>query len=226
MRSVSVKRSSYPPRHKRPSSDALVVSPAVLPDRHAGAPVVALRVRAASLLSAIALLAGCSSVTTSEASDRAHASLRRLAVHVHERALSERAGDPTAAGAAAARRLGDAVTGGNPASLVSAKVTANGVEVVTTIGVQTEVGGGLGYEQTTLGACLLISATTAPDGDITERGTVSTEAIPCPDGVVPLVDSAPVETTTMALERVSSAVPTPKRRPCSSGSGNCESGGG
>jgi len=146
-------------------------------------------------------------------------------VRVHERALNERAADPDAVDAATADRLGTAITGGNAANVVSATATSDGVEVVSTAGVRAEVGGGLFYEQTTLGACLLTPATPGPlTGDIGERGTVTTKAVPCADGVVPLVDSAPVEATTTDVEGLRSPVPRPDAPLCLSGSDDCEAG--
>lgn len=182
--------------------------------------------RVALLVSATSLVAACSSgVTTGDAVDQAGTNLAQELVRVHERALSERAADPTAVDAAAADRLGYAITGGNATDVVSAAVTPDGVEVVTMSGVRVEVGGGLSYDQATLGACLLTHATPgALTGDIGERGTVSTEAVPCPDGVVPVVESAPVEATTTELQGLSSSVPRPVSPPCLSGSGDCVGG--
>ncbi len=178
----------------------------------------------ALLVSATALATACGAgVTSSDAVDQAATDLAQQLVHVHERALSERAADPTGVDAAAADRL----AGGNATNVVSATVTPDGVEVVTTVGVRAEVGGGLFYEQTTLGACLLTRATPgSPTGGIGERGSVTTEAVPCPDGVVPVVDSAPVEATTTQVEGLRSPVPRPVSPPCFSGSDDCEGGGG
>ena len=182
--------------------------------------------RVALLVSATALVVACSSgVTTSSAVDKVKSSLAQALVQAHERALSERAADPTAVDAAAAGRLGDAITGGNRTNLVSATVTSDGVEALTTIGARAEVGGGLFYEQATLGACLLTHATAGSlTGDIGERGTVSTKAVPCPDGIVPIADSAPVGATIQVLQGLSSPVPRPLSPPCFSGSGDCVGG--
>lgn len=181
----------------------------------------------ALVISAIALATACGAgVTSSDAVDQAATVLAQQLVHVHERALSERAADPTGVDAAAADRLGIAITGGN-ANVVSATATSDAVEVVTTVGVRAEVGGGLFYEQTTLGACLLTGATPgSPTGGIGERGIVTTEAVPCADGVVPVVDSAPVEATTTELQGLRSPVPRPVSPLCFSGSDDCEGGGG
>jgi hypothetical protein len=183
--------------------------------------------RVALLVSATALVTACTSgVTTSDAVDQAATDLAQQLVHVHERALSERAADPTGVDAAAAERLGYAITGGNATSVVSATVTPDGVEVVTTVGARAQVGGGLFYERATLGACLLTRATSGSlTGDAGERGTVSTEAVPCPDGVVPVVDSAPVEATTTEVQGLRSPVPRPVSPPCLSGS-DCKGAGG
>lgn len=172
---------------------------------------------------------GCGAgVTSSGAVDQARTDLDGSVMRLHERALRERAVDPAAADAAAADRLGYAITGGNAAYVVSATVTPDGVEVVTMAGVRAEVGGGLSYEQVTLGACLRVHATAGSlTGDVGERGTVSTEAVSCPDGVVPVfAEGAPVEATTTEVKRLDSPVPRPDPAPCFSGSGDCESGGG
>lgn len=182
--------------------------------------------RVALLVSATVLLTACGSgVTASDAVGQAEIDLAQGLARVHDAALNERAADPTRVDAAAADRLGYAITGGNEAGVVSATVTPDGVEVVTTIGVRAGVGGGLSYDQATLGACLLTHATPgAVTGDIGERGTVTTEAVPCPDSVVPVADSAPVEATTTELQGLSSPVPRPVSPPCLSGSGDCVGG--
>ena len=180
------------------------------------------------LLGAAVLLGACGSGSTAgDAAAQAQVSLAQEVARAHERALGERAADPTAADTAAAERLGIAVTGGNPAFLVAAAATSDGVEVITTVGARAQVGGGLFYEQATSGVCLLTSATPgSPTGQVGERGTVSTEAVPCPGGVVPLVDSAPVEAVTTDLQRLQGPVPGARAAPCSSGSGDCVGGGG
>jgi hypothetical protein len=92
--------------------------------------------------------------------------------------------------------------------VVSATATADGVGVLITVGVNAELGGGLFYEQASLGACLQTRATSgAFTGDVGERGTVSTEAVACPDGVVPVTDGQPVEATTTVIEGLRSPVP-------------------
>jgi hypothetical protein len=180
----------------------------------------------ALVISAIALATACGSGVAGEAVDQAATDLAQQVVRGHERTLSERAADPTAVDAAAADRLGIAITGGN-ANVVSATATSDAVEVVSTAGVRVEVGGGLFYEQTTLGACLLTRATPgSPTGGIGERGIVTTEAAPCAAGVVPVVDSAPVEATTTQVEVLRGPVPRPVSPLCLSGSDDCEGGGG
>lgn len=180
--------------------------------------------RVALLVSGTALVAACATARD-EAVDRAQNQVARQFAQAHERALSERAADPVAVDAAAADRLGYAITGGNATSVVSATVTPDGVEVVTTVGARAHAGGGLSYENASLGACLRTQATPgSPTGDVGERGTVSTEAVPRPDGVVPISESAPVEATTTELQGLSSPVPRPVSPPCLSGSGDCVGG--
>lgn len=178
------------------------------------------------LVSATALLVACGvGVKSSDAVEQAQTQLDEQVMYVHEQALGQRAGDPTGVDVAAADRLGYAITGGNATSVVSASVTPDGVEVITTAGVRAQVGGGLSYQQATLGACLLTRATPgSPGGDVGERGTVSTEAVPCPDGVVPVADSAPVELTTTELNGLRSPVLRPDPAPCLTGSGDCVGG--
>lgn len=179
--------------------------------------------RVALVVSGTALVTACA--TASGAGDQAQTDLAKQVAQAHERALSERTADPTAVDAEAAYRLGYAVTGGNATSIVSTTATPDGVEAVTTSGVRTEAGGGLSYAQTSLGACLRTRATPgSATGDAGERGTVSTEAVPCPDGVVPVVESAPVEATTIELTGLRSPVPRPSTAPCLSGSGDCVGG--
>lgn len=174
-------------------------------------PSVTVRVgtaRGAMLLGVAALLGGCMGSGTGDAASRAEADLAQSLVKVHEKALDVRAADPAAVDAAAAENLGYALTGGNPTFVVSAAVTADGLEVVTMVGVRVETGGGLSYEQLTLGTCVLTSATAgSPAEDVGGRGAVTTESVSCPDGVTPLVNSAPVEATTTELERLESPVP-------------------
>jgi len=186
-------------------------------------PAGALRAaRVALVVSGTALVTACATAGTA---DQAKTDLAKQVAQAHERALSERTADPTAVDAEAAYRLGYAVTGGNATSIVSTTATPDGVEAVTTSGVRTEAGGGLSYAQTSLGACLRTRATPgSPTGDAGERGTVSTEAIPCPDDVVPVVESGPVETTTIELTGLRSSVPRPSPAPCLSGSGDCVGG--
>ena len=163
---------------------------------------------------------------TGDARAGAAVALEEAVVRVHEAALGVRAEDPAAVDTAAAQNLAYTLTGGNPASLVSTAVTADGVQAITTAGVRIEEGGGLSYQQATLGVCLLTSATAgSPTGDVGERGTVTTEAVACPDGVTPIVDSAPVEATTIEIDHLQSPVPMPRPTPCLSGSGDCETEG-
>lgn len=184
------------------------------------------RASVALLVSAIALVTACASgVTASDAVDQAETALALRLTQAHERALRERAADPTAIDAAAGDRLAYAITGGNAAYVVSATVTPEGVEVVTTVGVRAHVGGGMSYEAATLGVCLRTQAAAGSlTGDAGERGTVSTEAVPCPDSVVPVADSAPVDATTTDLRELYSPVPRPRAAPCFSGSMDCVGG--
>jgi hypothetical protein len=151
--------------------------------------------RVAVLVGSAVLAAACGpGGPADDASDRAVTELAQGLARTHERALTERAADPTADDRAAADRLGYAITRGNATSVVSATATRDGLEVVTAVGVRAEVGGGMFAEQATLGACLRTQATSGSlTGDVGERGTVSTEAVPCPDGVVPVVESRPVD---------------------------------
>lgn len=182
--------------------------------------------RGAAVCGVAALLGGCGGGMTDGARDGAAVALEEAVVRVHEAALGVRAEDPAAVDTAAADNLGEALTGGDPAFLVSTATTADGVEAVTTAGVRVEEGGGLFYQQVTLGACLLTSATAgSPTGNVGERGTVTTEAVACPDGVTPVVDTAPVEATTVEIDHLQSPVPMPRPTPCFSGSGDCGAGG-
>ncbi len=143
----------------------------------------------------------------------------------HHRALAERAADPVSRDDAAANRLAHVITSGNARALLSAAATPEGVEVLITIAGRAEVGGALSYQQATLGMCVRTRVTPgSPSGDVGERGTVTTEAVPCPDGVIPVVEDHPVRTTTTALERLSSPVPRPAGTACVSGSGDCPGG--
>lgn len=182
--------------------------------------------RGAAVCGVAALLGGCGGGMTDGARDGAAVALEEAVVRMHETALGVRAEDPAAVGTAAALKLGRSLTGGNPGLLVSTAMTADGVEAVTTAGIRVEEGGGLFYRQVTLGACLLTSATAgSPTGDVGERGTVTTEAVACPDGTTPVVDSAPVEATTVEIGPLQSPVPMSRPTPCFSGSGDCEAGG-
>ena len=144
---------------------------------------------------------------------------------MQQRALAERAADPAGRGQAAADRLASAISGGNAALVLSAQEMAGGVEVVTTIGARAEAEGGLAYDQATIGACLRTRATLgSAAGDAGERGTVDTEAVPCPDGLVPVVDGGPVSSMTTDLRAWRSAVPRPGPQGCMSGSGECTGG--
>jgi hypothetical protein len=176
---------------------------------------------------AAAVLAGCAKDATSLAADQAEATLAEAILLEHEDALSHRAADPTAVDAAAADRLAASLSGGDPKLLVSARTTGESVEVVTTVGVRAH-SSGFSSADTSLGACLLTTVTPGSlTGDTGERGTVSTEPVPCPEGVVPVAEGSPVEAITTEAERLESPVPRPRTRPCHSGGSNdCESGGG
>lgn len=156
--------------------------------------------------------------------DRAAAHLAQGMGEAHERALAERANDPASRGAAAADRLGNAISEGDNSRVVAATATPTTVEVVTTLGVRAEKGGGLTYEQATLGACLRIRATPGVNTGDADRGTVETAAVPCPEGTVMPADGAPVEAMTTDLPTLRSAVPAPEPEPCFSGSGDCVGG--
>ena len=179
---------------------------------------------AAALLAGIALsLAACG--TTEDAAGRSAQELASGAEQAHQRALAERAADPAGRGQAAADRLASAVSGGNAALVLSAQETSGGVEVVTTIGARAGTGGGLAYEQATVGACLRTRATPgSAAGDAGERGTVNTQAVPCPDGIVPAVDGSPVESVITDLRARRSAVPGPGPQGCLSRAGECTGG--
>ena len=182
------------------------------------------RRRRASLLVVLApLLLACGTAET--ATDRAATLLVRSADQAHQRALEERAADPASRDQAAADRLGYAVTGGNRALVVEAKGTLSGIEVLTTVGARAQAGGGLSYEQATLGACLRTTATAGSTaGGARGRGTVQTEAVPCPDGTVPIAGSAPVEATTTDLRTHRSDVSSSHPRRCLGGSDDCPGG--
>jgi len=156
---------------------------------------------------------------------RAAAQLSQGLLEAHQRALTERAADPSSRDEAAAHSLARAVTGGNITAVVSADVTSLGVELITTLGVRAEAGGGLSYEQAALGACLRTTALPGSvSGEADGRGTVRTQAVPCPDGVVPVADGAPVEAVTTALQPRRSDVPAPRTNGCLSGSEDCAGG--
>lgn len=179
---------------------------------------------AAALLAGIASsLAACG--MTEDAAGRSAQELARGVHQAHQRALAERAADPAGRGQAAADRLASAVSGGNAALVLSAQETSGGVEVVTTIGARAETGGGLAYEQAIVGACLRTRATPgSAAGDAGERGTVNTQGVPCPDGIVPAVDGSPVDSVITDLRARRSAVPGPGPQGCLSGSGECTGG--
>lgn len=182
--------------------------------------------RIAFLVAGVALVSGCASGGLDAADHEvAVAQLNQGLERAHERALQQRAADPSARGAAAAERLGQAITGGNTANVVSTTVTDEGLEVVTTIGVRTQAGGGLSYVQASLGACLRTRTTPGSvAGDVGRRGTVSTEAVASPGGVLPVAESAPVGATTTRLHRLRAPVPAAGEPSCLSGSGNCDGG--
>jgi hypothetical protein len=139
----------------------------------------------------------------------------------HRRALAERAADPTGRDQAAADRLGYAVSGGNAAVVISATVVDGGVEVVTMLGARAETGGGLSYEQATVGACVRTRATPgALAADEGGRGTVVTEPVACPEGAAP----APVDALAAGLDTLRSDVPRPEPGGCLGGSGDCPGG--
>jgi hypothetical protein len=183
-------------------------------------------VRVALLVAGVVLVGACGSGGPGDdPRELAVAQLDDVLERAHERALQERAADPTAGGAMAAERLGRAVTGGNAANVVSTTATDEGLEVITTIGVRTQVGGGLSYVQVSLGACLRTRATPgAPSGEGGLRGTVSTEAVACPDGVLPLAEGVPVDATSTQLDRLRTPVPADIGRPCPSGARYCSGG--
>lgn len=170
----------------------------------------------------VPLLAGCG------AQDAAAVAKERLADgmrEAHQRALAARAADPTARGQAAADRLGYAVTGGNSASLVSAAAIPAGVEVVTLLGARAQTGGGLSYDQTTVGACVRTRATPGSEtADAGGRGTVVTEPVPCPAGAVPTVEGRPVDAVAAGLRTLRSDVPRPEPGGCLGDSGDCPGG--
>lgn len=180
------------------------------------------RRRLVLLAGCVPVLVACSSADT--ATRQAAALLEQTAERAHQRALAERAEDPASRDQAAADRLGETIAG-DPTAVVAATPTADGVEVVTTVGARAQAGGGLSYETATLGACLRTTATPGTAaGDPGERGTVTTEAVSCPDRTVPIADSAPVDAITTDLPRLRSDVPRPEPRGCLSGSGDCAGG--
>ena len=182
------------------------------------------RLRLALLLAVfVPLLLACGSAET--ATDRAATLLAQGADQAHQRALEERTADPASRDQAAADRLGYAITGGNPTMVVAANGTPLGIDVVTTVGARAQAGGGLSYEQVTLGACLRTTATPGSAAiGARGRGTVETEAVACPDGTMPIADGAPVEATTTDLRTRRSDVPRRGPRGCLRGSHDCPVG--
>lgn len=180
----------------------------------------------ALVVAGVVLISGCGSGGLGAgAHEVAVGQLDQGLERAHARALQQRAADPTAGGATAAESLGQAITGGSTENVVSTTVTDEGLEVVTTIGVRTQAGGGLSYEQVSLGACLRTRTTPgSPSEEIGFGGTVSTEAVVCPSGVLPVAEGAPVDATTTQLHRLSTPVPEGTGQPCPSGSGECAGG--
>ena len=135
------------------------------------------------LLGVTTLCTGCALDVTADAADMARAELADGVVRAHERALDLRAADPAAADDAAAELLGEVITGGTGAGVVSATVTSDGVEAITLLATRAHA-----------------------------------------DGVVPVVDDAPVEAVTTDLPGVRTPVPRPDAPPCFSGPGDCVGG--
>ncbi|GAA2727129.1 hypothetical protein [Cellulomonas aerilata] len=131
---------------------------------------------AAAAAATLLLVAGCAG----SVEDQARRELEAAAREVHGAAVLWVASSPDLSARVTLEELqssGDLTGGGR------VERADGGVLVVTRpIGVQVERGGGLLAEDASAGACLRVTMS-GPDGD--DLGRVRTEAVPCPDGLVP-----------------------------------------
>ena len=167
-----------------------------------------------ALACSVAALAGCGASTQ----ERAEAQLQDRLDGVHGGFLERRALDPTATGTAAADSLD------HWSYSLQTTYAEDSVTFLRTIDAKVETGGGLWYEQVSLGACVEVVVEYGDGGD--DRGTVTTEPVACPAGTdLPGADG-PAGTVT-DLDGRSDDVGVPPYVPpvCYSG-GDCSRGGG
>jgi hypothetical protein len=169
---------------------------------------------AAALACGVAVLSGCGA----SARDRAEADLQDRLDGVHGGFLERRALDPTSTGAAAADSLD------HWGYSLQTTYAEDSVTFLRTIDARVETGGGLWYEQVSLGACVEVVVGYGAGGD--DRGTVRTEPVACPAGTELPGTRGPAGTVP-DLDGRSDDVGLPPYVPpvCHSG-GDCSRGGG
>jgi hypothetical protein len=175
-----------------------------------------LRVVGGALLIAVALT-GCGR----SAEEQAHADVQDRLDGMHAGYLAERARDPASTGAAALEEL-------DPYGYaLSAAAEGDTITLVHAVGSVVETGGGLSYEQVSVGACIQVSIRAGDGGD--DHGSVTTEAVACPEGTRFRTEKGDtgVDVVSTDLDGRSDDVgePPPRRSVCLSGE-LCTVGGG
>jgi hypothetical protein len=174
------------------------------------------RVGAGALLVAVTLT-GCAA----SPEERAHANVQDRLDQMHGGYLAARARDPFSTGTAALAEL-------DPYGYaLSASTDGDTITLVHAVGSVVESGGGLSYEQVSVGACLRVTIRAGTGGD--DRGSVRTEAVGCPEGTLfdteKGVEDVLVVTTDLESRSDDVGRPPPDRPVCHSGE-LCTEGGG
>jgi len=179
--------------------------------------LLAVRRAVGGVLLVAAMLAGCAA----SPEERAHANVQDRLDGVHGGFLERRTHDPTSTGPAAVESLD------RYGYSLETTVGPDEITFLRAVGSVVESGGGLSYEQVSVGACVLVTVRFGEGGS--DRGSVTTEPVRCPEGVQFDTEKGvhTVDVVTTDLETRSDDVgePPPDRSVCLSGE-LCTEGGG
>lgn len=179
--------------------------------------LLAVRRAFGGLLLVAAMFTGCAA----SPEERAHANVQDRLDGVHGGFLERRTHDPTSTGAVALESL-------DPYGYsLETTVGPDEITFLRAVGSVVESGGGLSYEQVSIGACVMVTVRFGEGGS--DRGSVTTEPIQCPEGVQfdteKGVQSVDVVTTDLTTRSDDVGEPPPDRSVCHSGE-LCTEGGG
>ncbi|WP_136518998.1 MULTISPECIES: hypothetical protein [Cellulomonas] len=184
--------------------------------------------RTAPGATAIALLAGALAGCAGDpgsVDDQGGSQVETVVAHAHRAMVAVRSRDPEGTGQAVV----DAFTEETMVEPDATRHDADGTVHLTAAIAMEEVNADGTYGDEMLGACVTITATPGDaEGDVGQRGTVSTRQVECGDGLVPVRNDLHADRLVQGLAPHEDEVPLPippvEHVPCYSGSGDCPGG--